>query len=205
MRCSATSTCRSAATPMRFDHYDDAIARDDEFFYYHLQKGLAHRQLRQWEESRAALETSVQLAADGRRGLRARHAGRAARRSPSGARVLRAGRVARTAPPAKRRRTRRCGSTCPNNPGKYIQARGGLDNAGQLVVEVANPTRVTVTDVRRGRALRRLARRDPRARAAHRRAAAGASHALRDGARAVHVDAAVSRSVWRRARVARND
>ena len=35
----------------------------------------------------------------------------------------------------------------PNNPGKYIQARGGLDNSGQLVVEVANPTRVTVTDI----------------------------------------------------------
>ena len=35
----------------------------------------------------------------------------------------------------------------PNNPGKYIQARGGLDNSGQLIVEVANPTRVAVTDV----------------------------------------------------------
>ena len=35
----------------------------------------------------------------------------------------------------------------PNNPGKYIQARGGLDNSGQLIVEVANPTSVAVTDV----------------------------------------------------------
>ena len=35
----------------------------------------------------------------------------------------------------------------PANPGKYIQARGGLDNAGQLIVEVANPTGVAVTDV----------------------------------------------------------
>ena len=35
----------------------------------------------------------------------------------------------------------------PANPGKYIQARGGLDNPGHLVVEVANPTGVTVTDV----------------------------------------------------------
>ena len=42
-------------------HYADAIDRDDDFFYYHLQKGLAHRQLRQWEESRTALETSVRL------------------------------------------------------------------------------------------------------------------------------------------------
>jgi beta-barrel assembly-enhancing protease len=35
----------------------------------------------------------------------------------------------------------------PNNPGNYIQARGGLDNSGQLIVEVANPTRVALTDV----------------------------------------------------------
>jgi hypothetical protein len=35
----------------------------------------------------------------------------------------------------------------PSNPGKYIQARGGIDNSGQLIVEVANPTRVAVTDV----------------------------------------------------------
>jgi beta-barrel assembly-enhancing protease len=35
----------------------------------------------------------------------------------------------------------------PNNPGRYLQARGGLDNAGQLIVEVANPTRVGVRDV----------------------------------------------------------
>jgi hypothetical protein len=35
----------------------------------------------------------------------------------------------------------------PNNPGNYIQARGGLDNSGQLIVEVANPTRVAIADV----------------------------------------------------------
>jgi hypothetical protein len=35
----------------------------------------------------------------------------------------------------------------PANPGRYIQARGGLDNQGQLIVEVANPTGVAVTDV----------------------------------------------------------
>ena len=130
----------SAATRMRCDHYEDAIARDDEFFYYHLQQGLAHRQLRQWEESRAELETSVRLAADGRRRLRARHAGRAARRSPSGARVLHAGARARDSPAGQAAADATVRLDLPNNPGKYVQARGGLDNAGQLVVEVANPT-----------------------------------------------------------------
>jgi TPR repeat protein len=35
----------------------------------------------------------------------------------------------------------------PANPGKYIQARGGLDSSGQLVVEVGNLTQVAVADV----------------------------------------------------------
>ena len=128
-------------------HYADAIGRDDDFFYYHLQKGLAHRQLRQWEESRAELETSVRLLPTADAVLRARHAGRATRRSASGARALRAsGRLCgRIAGKAAQDATVRL--DLPANPGKYIQARGGLDNSGQLVVEVANPTRVAVTNV----------------------------------------------------------
>jgi hypothetical protein len=35
----------------------------------------------------------------------------------------------------------------PTNPGKYLTARGTLDGNGQLIVEVANPTRVLVADV----------------------------------------------------------
>jgi hypothetical protein len=35
----------------------------------------------------------------------------------------------------------------PQNPGKYLSVRGGLDNQGQLIVELANPTRSTITDV----------------------------------------------------------
>jgi predicted Zn-dependent protease len=128
------------------DHYDDAIARDDGFFYYHLQKGLAHRQLRQWEDSRAELETSVGLLPTAEAvyalGTLAEQRGdrqaaleyytqAASSDSPAGQAAAEA--------------TVRL--DLPSNPGKYIQARGGLDNSGQLVVEVANPTRVAVADV----------------------------------------------------------
>jgi predicted Zn-dependent protease len=127
-------------------HYADAIDRNPEFFYYHLQKGLAHRQLREWEESRTALETSVELlpTADAyyalgtlaeRRGDRQAaleyYQGAASSQGPAGE--------------AAQEATVRL--DLPANPGKYIQARGGLDSSGQLVVEVANPTRVRVTDV----------------------------------------------------------
>ncbi|RPI57921.1 MAG: peptidase M48, partial [Lysobacterales bacterium] len=127
-------------------HYDDAIARDDSFFYYHLQQGLTHRQLRQWEEARAALETSARLLPTAeayyalgtlaeRRGDRQTaleyYTQAAGSQSPAGQAAEEAG----------------VRLDLPNNPGKYIQARGGLDNSGQLIVEVANPTRVAVTDV----------------------------------------------------------
>ncbi len=107
---------------------------------------MAHRQLRQWEESRSELETSVQLlpTADayyvlgtlaeqrGDRQMALEHYQRAAgANSP-------AGKAAQDA-------TVRL--DLPSNPGKYIQARGGLDNQGQLIVEVANPTGVAVTDI----------------------------------------------------------
>jgi hypothetical protein len=35
----------------------------------------------------------------------------------------------------------------PANPGQYLTLRTGLDAAGMLVVEIANPTRVSVTDI----------------------------------------------------------
>ena len=57
---------------------------------------------------------------------------------------------ARQAHRAKRARLRRTATVrldLPGNPGKYIQVRGGLDSSGQLIVEVANPTRVAVADV----------------------------------------------------------
>jgi predicted Zn-dependent protease len=127
-------------------HYGDAIDRNGDFFYYHLRKGLAHRQLRQWESSRAELEASVELlpTADafyalgalaeqrGDRQAALEHYERAAGSSSA------AGKAAQDA-------TVRL--DLPANPGKYIQARGALDNSGQLVVEVANPTGVAVTDV----------------------------------------------------------
>ena len=127
-------------------HYADAIDRDDNFFYYYLQKGLAHRQLRQWEDSRAALETSVRLlpTADAYYAL-----GTLAERRGDLQAALeyyqQAGGSSGPAGEAAQEATVRL--DLPANPGKYIQARGGLDNSGQLIVEVANATRVPVSDV----------------------------------------------------------
>ena len=47
------------------EHYTDAIAIDDTFFYHHLQKGLAHQALNQRDSALAHLEASVDLLATG--------------------------------------------------------------------------------------------------------------------------------------------
>src|SRR5688572_19476292 len=125
-------------------HYTDAIALDDGFFYYHLQKGLVHRQLRDWDEARDELETSVRLlpTADAvyalgtlaeRRGDRQAaleyYAQAAQSKSPAGQAAEEA--AVRFYP--------------PNNAGKFRQERRDLDDASQLIVEVAKPTRVSIT------------------------------------------------------------
>jgi beta-barrel assembly-enhancing protease len=127
-------------------HYDDAIARDDNFFYFHLQQGLAQRQLRQWEESRAALETSVRLlpTAEAIYALGTLAEQRGDRQAALEYYAQAAGSEGPAGQAAEEATVR---LDLPSNPGKYIQARGGIDNSGQLVVEVANPTRVAVTDV----------------------------------------------------------
>jgi predicted Zn-dependent protease len=127
-------------------HYGDAIGRNDGFFYYHLRKGLAHRELRQWDQARTELESSVELlpTADayyalgtiaeqrGDRTTALEQYGRAAQSSSA------AGTAAQDA-------TVRL--DLPANPSKYLAARGTLDSSGQLAVELGNPTRVPVADV----------------------------------------------------------
>jgi tetratricopeptide (TPR) repeat protein len=127
-------------------HFADAIGRNDRFFYYHLRKGLAHQQLRQWDQARTELESSVRLlpTADayyalgtlaeqrGERTAALEHYARAAQSQSA------AGQAAQDA-------TVRL--DLPANPGKYLAARGALDSNGQLIVELGNPTRVRVADV----------------------------------------------------------
>jgi beta-barrel assembly-enhancing protease len=123
--------------------YTDAIARNDGFFYYHLQRGLIAEHERLDDQARADLETSLKLLptgaayyALGNIASRARNVG-AARQyyaAASGAQ----GEIGQAAGLALMR------IELPQNPGKYIRAQGALDARGMLVVAIANPTRVPV-------------------------------------------------------------
>lgn len=127
-------------------HYADAIARNDNFFYYHLQKGLAHRQLRQWDAASRELESSNQLLPTAEAyyalGTIAEERGDRAKALEHYARAAQSGDEAGAAAQDASVRL-----DLPANPGKYLAVRGGLDERGQLVVDLANPTRVTVADV----------------------------------------------------------
>ncbi len=127
-------------------HFGDAVGRNDRFFYYHLQKGIAHRQLRQWDPARAELERSVQLlpTADAYYALGAvaeQRGDRAAALENYGRAAQSEGAAGQSAQNATVR------LDLPTNPGKYLAARGTLDGNGQLILEVGNPTRVPVADV----------------------------------------------------------
>jgi predicted Zn-dependent protease len=124
--------------------YTDAIARNDGFFYYHLQRGLIAERQRQDGSARHDLETSVKLL-------------------PTGAAYYALGNIAsraRDVDAAKQYYAAAAGSEgeigqaagvalmrldLPQNPGKYIRTQAALDSKGMLVVAVGNPTRVPVT------------------------------------------------------------
>jgi predicted Zn-dependent protease len=127
-------------------HFGDAVERNDRFFYYHLQKGLAHRQLRQWDPARVELDRSVQLlpTADAYFALGAV----AEQRGERAAALENYGRAAQSEGAAgKAAQDAAVRLDLPMNPGKYLAARGTLDGSGQLIIEVANATRVSVADV----------------------------------------------------------
>ncbi len=127
-------------------YFGDAVGRNDRFFYYHLQKGISHRQLRQWDPARAELERSVQLlpTADAYLALGA-VAEQRGDRAAALANYARAAQSEGAAGQSAQDATARL--DLPTNPGKYLAARGSLDGNGQLIVEVGNPTRILVADV----------------------------------------------------------
>ena len=127
-------------------HFQDAIGRNNRFFYYRLRRGLAHERLMQWDDARIDLEASIALlpTADAHYALGAlaeRRGDRAAAlenyRQAAGSSSA-AGQAAQDAVVRL---------DLPANPGQYVSVRTGLDAAGQLLVEIGNPTRLSLADI----------------------------------------------------------
>ena len=161
MPCSATSTAREALR-----RRDRALWRRDRaqrrFFYYHLQKGLAHR-------AAAPVGHGAHRAREQRRSCcpRPRRITRSAR-SPSSAAIAQAAleHYARAAQSEGEAGAAAQDATVrldlPANPGKYFAVRGGLDNARPTHRRAREPHALAGGRRDRRRALCRRARRDAR-------------------------------------------
>ncbi len=200
MRCGATPTWCRRQLPAATQAYTDAIARNDGFFYYYLQRGLiAENTNGRTAHARQDLETSVKLL-------------------PTGAAYYALGNIAsraRNLDAARQYYAAAAGSEgeigqaaglelmrleLPQNPGKYIRAQAGArSHAACSSSPIGNPTRVPVTGIAfaiqyvdaQGRM--REMRRNYRRYAGCRAASPG-----RDRARPVPERAISSRSPWPR-------
>lgn len=120
-------------------HYDKAISLNDNFFYYHLQRGLVSEKLSDSTNAKSFLERSLELLptsdAYNILGNIARSSGKyedaksfyakaAGNKSPAGQEAL----------------TSLIEIDLPSNPGKYIKTRYGLEQDKSIKVLLANTT-----------------------------------------------------------------
>ncbi len=137
---------RRDRTTAALDHYADAIALHDEFFYYHLQKGLAHQALNQRDAAQTHLQVSVDLfaTADAHYALGTLAESRGDRDTALGHYSVAAESNSPAGQAAQEAMVR---LDLPQNPSRYLQLTAYTDSQGQLIIQVGNPTGVTVTDL----------------------------------------------------------
>jgi predicted Zn-dependent protease len=121
-------------------HFSAAQGRNDRFFYYPLQRGLANKTLGRLDSAESDLKTSVEMLptanayhalgeiAEGRGNAEQAKQYYAAAASNSGG----AGQAAQDA---------LVRLDMPTNPGRYMRLESGLDNQGQMIVQLTNTTR----------------------------------------------------------------
>ncbi len=125
------------------DHFGDAISLDDQFFYYQLQKGLAHSALDQFSQAETNLYASLELlpTADAHYTLGAI----AESRGDYATAMEHYGVAAGSGTPAgQAAQDAMVRLDLPQNPNRYLQLATYIDGQGQLVVQVGNPTGVAV-------------------------------------------------------------
>lgn len=126
--------------------FSTAIERNSNFFYYPLQRGLIALQLNDKKAARRDLEASIALLPTA---MAAHGLGNIAESDGNLDMALQyyknaAGSQSEVGQQAYRDLLR---LDLPRNPGQYLQMRTGLDDKGQLIVEIANPTPAAVSNL----------------------------------------------------------
>ena len=128
------------------DHFSDAQARNDQFFYYPLQRGIARKELGLLDTAEADLQASINLLPTGNAfmalGEIAESQGDINKAKDYYAKAGGSGGAAGQAAQDALVRL-----DLPTAPGKYLRLADGLDADGQVIVELANPTRQTVGNI----------------------------------------------------------
>jgi predicted Zn-dependent protease len=131
---------------MAITNYDRAINRRDGFFYYHLQRGVANKELGRTDRAVTDLERSLELLptapAHFALGGIAEDRGNLQEAIKHYKVVSKAG-----GDYGKAATTALAKLELPTNPGAYIPRRCDADGAGNLVVSVRNDTTVLITGV----------------------------------------------------------
>ncbi|HEY5623812.1 MAG TPA: M48 family metalloprotease, partial [Gammaproteobacteria bacterium] len=127
-------------------HYGDAIELDGRFFYYQLQKGLAHYVLNQSSAAETHLLNSLDLlpTADAHYALGAIAESRG---DVATAFEHYAAAAGSNTPAGQAAQVAVIRLDLPQNPGRYLQVGAVTDARGQLVAQVTNPTSVVVANV----------------------------------------------------------
>jgi predicted Zn-dependent protease len=125
-------------------HYDEAIARNDAFFYYYLQRGLVQQELNEPAAARRDLERSVELLPTANAYNALGNIAKAGRQYDAAK-----GYYAKAAGNDSAAGQAAFGSLVEldlaDNPGKYLRVRTGVNRSGRVVAEISNPTPRDVT------------------------------------------------------------
>lgn len=133
--------------PRALDYYNQALASDDGYFYYYLQRGLTRIKAGDLPAAHNDLDTSIKLLPtaiaynalgniESVRGNRrqAKQYFQAAAGSPS--------------EPGRQALQSLIKLDLPDNPGNYIKTRASLDSKGYIIVEITNTAPLPVRHVR---------------------------------------------------------
>lgn len=127
-------------------NYSRAIDRRDDFFYYHLQRGLARKELGQVDAAVVDLESSVALLPTAPAHYALGDIARARGNFPEAIRQFKV--VAKSGGEYGQAATGELVRLeLPSNPGAYINRGCSADGNGNLIVSVRNETSVPVTGV----------------------------------------------------------
>lgn len=127
-------------------NYDRALERNNSYFHYYLQRGLAFQQLGQRDKAVADLEYSTKLLPTAP-ALNALGKTSLAQGDRARAKQYFAAAAESKSQPGQEAAASLVRLDLPDNPQKYLNVRLGLDRSNYLLIEVVNSTGVTVTDV----------------------------------------------------------